>query len=222
MKGPEKRTAPLIRPELPQTYPGANALEVKATVVGVVGLVVCVGLIFAVVREPDMPFAARAALILMGLAVAAFCAVPSTRVVRSVRLDDDGVTVRGMFRTQSMPWDDIGDVHFAFESKADKQRRAQAIGGGGLVGGLVGDLAVGGSVSGGDGDHRTGDPFEDGRLRKHYDPAAEFIGADGRRLAKIDGSLGWAFFTELRAESVAREIPVTIAGLGGAAPRRRR
>ncbi len=216
--------APLVRPELPKDYVANTKPEITAVVSGVVLIALGALLLYGIVSDKDVPGLARLLLGLLGVGLLVCAGVPATRVVRSVTVDDEGLTVRGMFNSRPVRWDDIAQLDFSSESKARKQQRAAAAGGGGgLLGAAIGSAVVGGVGSGGGGgEHREGDPFEDGRLRQHYDPSAVLQGAGSKKLAAFGWPLGWSFFTELRAEAVAREVPVKIAAPHGAVPKRRR
>lgn len=224
MRTGNEETHPAIRPELPAEFRSVSGAVVRTVAAGIfLGVIGVVLLLAAVAAHNDRgDAAAQIMLVVFGLTAIGLGVLATVRFVRSVTMDDDGLTVQGFYQSRRITWDHVDAVELGYESKERKQRRAQAAGFSGLVGGAVGAAVMGASSGGAEGDHRQGDPYADGRLRRHYDPHAVLVGAGDRRLARLPENLGWALFTALRAEALARGIGVRRKSETGGPPRRRR
>jgi hypothetical protein len=186
------------RPHLPARFDATAAAAVKFALVAALfaGMsVVCIGALFAGSRATLARVVVFAVLgsFLLWLAAAA-----ASRFVRSVVLEDEGLVVRGWFRSRRIRWTDLTTVELRYETKANQSGRAWAIVGGflGFRRGRAAPLPA------------AADPYEHGELRDRHDAAAELLDSSGSRTTLLHGYLGWAFFDALRAEAEGRGLQV--------------
>lgn len=219
----DKGPAALIRPTLPATYVVPEKSIVGVVVFSVVVAFVGVAIDWACVNDSDMTVWARILLGLLGLLFVLLAGFGLTQVTRSVTVHDDGLVVRTLGSQRTVPWQSVKKVTFSFASKDRQASGGRAAIAGAIVGGVVGGAISGSLAQGGGPDHRQGNPFADGRLRRDYEPSASVSDSTGKRSTHFSGSLGWAFFTALFAESVARgaEVDVVAIDATAALPRRR-